>query len=285
MPEIGEIQAHAERVADDWVGKELKNFRPIAFYVLKTFSPDPSTAHGETLQQVTTRGKYLQMWFESAVFVVHLMQGGRLRADEKQSAKPRGGQARWTFTDGSALLLTEAGTDKRAGIWVLAVDEGLDAETVNNVEPLLGLGPNADTISREELHAILSENSMRLHGLLRRQGIIAGLGRRLANDVCHEAQISPFATTAKLSEEQVDALHAAIGTCIGRSLEFERAQTEIVASKKRPSAVHNNTDEPCPRCGDKIREVAYVKYSVNYCSTCQTNGKVLADNTTSKFLK
>ncbi len=280
MPEIGEIQAHGERIAADWVGKELNGFRPITFYVLKTFSPDPASAHGETLQRVTTRGKYLQMWFENTVFVIHLMQGGRLRPDEKQSPKPRGGQARWTFTDGSALLLTEAGTDKRAGIWVLPAEAELD-----EIEPLHGLGPNADTISIETLQKLLSDNSMRLHGLLRRQGIIAGIGRRLANDVCHEAQISPFATTAKLTTDQVTALHSAIGTCIDRSLEFERAQTEIVASKKRPSAVHNNTGEPCPRCGDQIREVAYVKYSVNYCATCQTNGKVLADNTTSKFLK
>lgn len=280
MPEIGEIQAHGERIAADWVGKELSKFRPITFYVLKTFSPDPATAHGQTLQRVDTRGKYLQLWFESTVFIVHLMQGGRLRPDEKQSAKPRGGQARWTFADGSALLLTEAGTDKRAGIWVLPSDADLD-----EVEPLHGLGPNADTISVADLQQLLSDHSMRLHGLLRRQGIIAGIGRRLANDVCHEAQISPFATTAKLSTDQVAALHKAIGTCIDRSLEFERAQTEIVASKKRPSAVHNNTGEPCPRCGDPIREVAYVKYSVNYCATCQTNGKVLADNTTSKFLK
>ena len=81
------------------------------------------------------------------------------------------------------------------------------------------------------------------------------------------------------------AVHQAIVECIEESLGFERSQTEIVASKKRPSAVHNKTGEPCPRCGDTIRKVAYVKYTVNYCATCQTNGKVLADNTTSKFLK
>ena len=280
MPEIGEIQAHAERIEADWVGKTLKTFRPITFYVLKTYSPDPSGAHGEKFLRVTTRGKYLHLWFESIVFTIHLMQGGRLRPDDKQSAKPRGGQARWAFDDGTALLLTEAGTDKRAGIWITATDADLDA-----MEPLEGLGPNADTIDLASLTGLLSENSMRLHGLLRRQGIIAGIGRRLANDVCHEAKISPFASTGKLSAEQIESLHAAIGTCIAASLRFEREQTEIVASKKRPAAVHNKTGEPCPRCGDTIREVAYVKYSVNYCATCQTNGKVLADNTTSKFLK
>ncbi len=280
MPEIGEIQAHAERLEADWSGKTLTAFRPITFYVLKTFAPDPSIAHGQTLRSVTTRGKYLQLNFDEVTFLIHLMQGGRLRPDEKQTAKPRGGQARWTFDDGTALLLTEAGSDKRAGIWLF--DNSTDIETV---EPLSKLGPNADAIDPDLLAEILSDHSMRIHGLLRRQGIIAGLGRRLANDVCHHAKISPFATTSKLTTDQVGALHSAIGACIDTSLDFERSQTEIVASKKRPSAVHNKTGEPCPDCDDTIREVAYVKYSVNYCATCQTNGKVLADNTTSKFLK
>ena len=280
MPEIGEIQAHGERIANEFVGKTLEKFRPITFYVLKTFAPDPATSHGHTLDRVTTRGKYLLLWFGPNVFIIHLMQGGRLRPDEKQSAKPRGGQARFTFDDGTALLLTEAGTDKRAGVWVIDADQDLDS-----IDPLQGLGPNADTIDSDTLGALLADNSMRLHGLLRRQGIIAGIGRRLANDVCHEAQLSPFANTSKLSADDVDSLGKAISTCIAESLEFENAQSEIVASKNRPSAVHNKTGEPCPRCGDAIREVAYVKYSVNYCSTCQTNGKVLADNTTSKFLK
>jgi len=280
MPEIGEIQAHAERIETAWAGKTLKSFRPITFYVLKTFSPDPASAHGQTLQSVETRGKYLKLVFDETTFLIHLMQGGRLRPDEKQTAKPRGGQARWTFDDGSALLLTEAGTDKRAGIWLFENSINLDEN-----EPLSKLGPNADSLVAEELALILGEHSMRIHGLLRRQGIIAGLGRRLANDVCHRAQISPFATASKLDGDQVATLHQAIGACIADSLAFERSQNEIVASKKRPSAVHNKTGEPCPRCGDTIREVAYVKYTVNYCSTCQTNGKVLADNTTSKFLK
>ena len=126
---------------------------------------------------------------------------------------------------------------------------------------------------------------MRLHGLLRRQSILAGIGRRLANDICHEAKISPFASTAKLTDDQIEAIHSAIGSCYAASIDFERAQDEIVSSAKRPSAVHNKTGEPCPRCEDTIREVAYTKYTVNYCATCQTNGKVLADNTTSKFLK
>ena len=280
MPEIGEIQAHAERVEASFAGRTLAGFRPITFYVLKTFSPDPSLAHGQILNAVTTRGKYLRMHFDDVVFVVHLMQGGRLRPDEKQTAKPRGGQARWTFEEGPALLLTEAGTDKRAGVWVVDANADLD-----QTKPLVGLGPDADALTSAELQSILGEHSMRIHGLLRRQGIVAGIGRRLANDICHRAQISPFAMSGKLSDGQVSTLHQAIGACIADSVTFERDQTEIVASAKRPSAVHNKTGEPCPSCDDTIREVAYTKYTVNYCASCQTDGKVLADNTTSKFLK
>jgi formamidopyrimidine-DNA glycosylase len=280
MPEIGEVRAHAERLEAEFAGRTLARFRPISFHVLKTFSPDPSDAVGQQLQSTATRGKYLFLQFDDIGFLVHLMQGGRLRPDPKQSAKPRNGQARWSFDDGSALLLTEAGNDKRAGVWVLAPGTEL-----SDAEPLQGLGPDADTVSVDELASILSEHSMRLHGMLRRQSIIAGIGRRLANDVCHEAQLSPFANTRKLTSEQVVSLHGAIGVCIQASLDFERTQTEIVASAKRPSAVHNLAGEPCPRCGEEIREVTYTKYQVNYCAACQTNGKVLADNTTSKFLK
>ncbi len=280
MPEIGEIQAHAERVAEEFGGRRLAAFRPITFHILKTFAPDPSDAVGATLDAVETRGKFMIMVFGGHRFVVHLMQGGRLRPDPKQSAKPRGGQARWTFDDGSALLLTEAGSDKSTGVWVFDADTDPLA-----AEPLSELGPNADALDQATLDGLLDEHSMRVHGLLRKQRILAGVGRRLANDICHEARLSPFANASKLDPDQRSALLEAIRTCIDRSLEFERAQSEIVASGKRPSAVHNRTGEDCPRCGDTVREVAYSRYQVNYCATCQTNGKVLADNTTSKFLK
>ena len=280
MPEVGEIRAHAERVAADLDGATLAAFRPLSFSILKTFAPDPNEAVGEKFNGIRTRGKYLVLDFGSISFAIHLMQGGRLRPDEKQAAKPRNGQALWTFEDGRAYLLTEAGSDKRAGIWVVSAGLPLD-----DIEPLSHLGPDFDSLSEVELGELLREQSMRLHGWLRRQSLIAGIGRRLANEICHEAMISPFAMTAKLAPEQVSRLHAAMTVSLARSLEFERSQTEIVASAKRASRVHNRTGEPCPRCAEALREVVYNKYTVHYCAACQTGGKVLADNTTSKFLK
>ncbi|HZA00606.1 MAG TPA: DNA-formamidopyrimidine glycosylase family protein [Acidimicrobiales bacterium] len=273
-----EIQAHAERLTEAFAGATLQRFTPLAFTVLKTATPGPESAHGHALASVGRRGKHLLLRFEPATFVVHLMQGGRLRVDEKQAAKPRGGQGRWRFADGRALLLTEAGTERKAGVWVV------DGEPLDQ-PPLDTLGPEADTLGRDELAKLLGEHPMRLHGWLRDQRILAGIGRRLANEVCHRAKLSPFAASAKLGADDVDRLHAAIGECIAESLAHERTRADMSSSDERPGAVHHRASEPCPVCGDTVRAVEYRSYTVNYCPTCQTGGKVLADNTTSRFLK
>src|SRR5918993_1319032 len=258
-----EVQAHAERLTEAFGGAELERFVPLAFTVLKTATPGPDAAYGQPLESVGRRGKHLLLHFAPATFVVHLMQGGRLRVDEKQAAKPRGGQARWRFADGRALLLTEAGTERKAGVWVVT----------------------GDPLDQAPLAKLLAGPSMRLHGWLRDQRILAGLGRRLANEICHRAQLSPFASTGKLDDEAVSRLHAAIGACIAESLQDERQRDDMSSSKERPGAVHHREGQACPVCGDIVRAVEYSRYTVNYCPTCQTGGKVLADNTTSRFLK
>ena len=126
---------------------------------------------------------------------------------------------------------------------------------------------------------------MRIHGLLRDQRILAGVGRRLANEICHRAKLSPFANAKKLTDAETERLFVAMGECIAESLAYERGRTDMSSSKERPGAVHHREGDPCPVCGDTVRAVEYNRYTVNYCATCQTGGKVLADNTTSKFLK
>lgn len=278
MPELPELQAHAERLDAAFAGAVLERFTPLAFTALKTATPAPHDAYGHALVFVGRRGKYLLLDFGTATFVVHLMQGGRLLVDDKQSAKPRGGQARWHFADGRALLLTEAGTERRAGVWVVAGDPEVQS-------PLEGLGPDADLVDEVRLAKMLAGSNMRLHGFLRDQRQIAGLGRRLANEICHRARLSPFATTSKLDTGDVERLCEAIRACIGESLAYERGRDTMSSSAERPGAVHHREGEPCPVCGDSVRAVEYRDYTVNYCPTCQTDGRVLADNTTSKFLK
>ena len=273
-----ELQAHAERLTDEFGGAELAAFRPISFTALKTYAPPPDDAYGTQLQRVGRRGKYLLLEFPPLTFVVHLMQGGRLKPDEKQSPKPRGGLARWVFADGRALLLTEAGTEKRAGVWAVAGD-------VETQDPVTGLGPDAESLDPVALGARLAGESGRIHGVLRNQQVVAGLGRRLANEICHTAKLSPFANAAKLTPEEVERLTAAIHRECEASLAYERGRDDMSSSKERPGAVHHRAGEDCPVCGDTVRAVEYRSYTVNYCATCQTGGKVLADNTTSKFLK
>jgi len=285
MPEMPEIQAHAERLTESFSGRVLDHFKPFNFTALKTAVPPADAAYGSSLLKVGRRGKYLLVEFEPITFVVHLMQGGRLVPDAKLSAKPRGGQARFSFApsesddDVGALLLTEQGKERRAGVWCLPSSSVLESP------PLDKLGPEAAGITAAGLTELFAKKSMRVHGFLRDQRMISGIGRRLANEVCHSARISPFATTKQLGESGAALIADAIEACIADSLDYERGRPDMSSSKDRVSAVHRRTGEPCPVCGDSVRSVEYSGYTVNYCPTCQTSGKVLADNTTSKFLK
>ena len=287
MPELPEVAAHAERLSAAFAGASLDRFQPLHPAALKTFDPRPAAAAGRALASVGNRGKYLLLRFDSSdtddgdrrlTFVVHLMQAGRLRTDTQKAPKPRGGMARWTFADGAALLLTEAGTERRAGVWLVAGDPA-------EVEPLARLGPDADTIDRDELARRLAGASERVHGFLRDQSHLAGIGRLLANEVLHSARISPFVNTSRLDGDAVDRLHAAIGQSIDRGLAAERMLDDMGRSADRPNDVHHRVGKECPACGDTVRAVEYRRYRVAYCPACQTGGKVLADNTTSRFLK
>ena len=287
MPEIPEIRAHAERLEALAADEVLKRFEPLSFTALKTASPSPNDAVGWPLRSVGQRAKFLLLRFAPAAggdgltFVVHLMQGGRLRVLEpgaKRPRRPRDGLARFEFESGLGLLLTEPGTQKRAGVWVIAGDPA-------EAEPLTRLGPEATDIDAAAMAELMAAHSARLHNFLRDQRVISGLGRRLANEICHRAKLSPFAPTGRMDSDGVEAVVAAIGAVVEDSLAAERQLPQMSRSAERPSAVHSRTGESCPICGDVVRAVEYRDYSVNYCAGCQTSGRVLADNTTSKFLR
>ena len=302
MPEIPEIRAHAERLETLATGEVLKRVETLSFTAFKTASPPPSEATGWPLCSVRQRAKFLLLRFapptqdsagggsgggdggdsdDGLTFVVHLMQGGRLRVLDpgaKRPRRPRDGLARLEFESGLGLMLTEPGTQKRAGVWVLAAD-------VATAEPLVGLGPEATEVDAAAMTELMAAQSGRLHNFLRDQRVISGLGRRLANEICHRAKLSPFASVGRLDADAVERVTAAIAAVIDESLAFERGRSEMSRSGERPSAVHGRAGEPCAVCGDVVRAVEYRDYSVNYCAGCQTGGRVLADNTTSKFLR
>ncbi len=278
MPELPEVRAQAERLQERYAGHQLERFEPLSFTALKTITTDPDTVVGAELAAVSSRGKHLLLHVGDLAFVVHLMQGGRLEPTGGTAKRPKGGLARWTFEGADPLLLSEFGKEHRAGVWVVAGDP-------MEQDPLDGLGPEADQVDLDRLGELLAEQKGRIHNVLRDQRVLAGIGRRLANEICHTARISPFAISARLTDEELARVHEAIGAAIEESLRFERGQDRMVPSKERPAQVHGRTGEECPVCGDTVRAVEYTTHTVNYCATCQTGGKVLADNTTSKFLK
>ena len=269
-------------------GATLSKFQLINFAGLKTFDPPADAAVGAALVAVERYAKSLILRFDNDIsHVVHLMQGGRLRPDPKQSKKPRNGIARWVFEIGgepAAWLLTEAGTERKAGVWAVR------GEAVGQ-DPLTELGPDPTTISAAEFAEVIGAHSRRLHGVLRTQGIVSGLGRMLANEILFEAGLSPFANASKIDIDQMAALYEATQRVVEAGTEHERTLDDIGKGADRPSKMHNHASEPCPGrgnsgpCGDTVHTVEYRKYTVYYCPTEQTGGKVLADNTTSKFLK
>ncbi len=322
MPEIPEIRAHAERLEALAAGDVLKLVKPLSITAFKTASPPPNDAVGWTLRIVTQRAKYLLLRFEplppelrppeplppesrppeplppesrpqaatavkavGITVVVHLMQGGRLRVLKPEAKRPRrarDGLALFEFESGLGLMLTEPGTQKRAGVWVLASDTPDD---VYESAPLVGLGPEATEVDASAMTELMADQSARLHNFLLDQRVISGLGRRLANEICHRAKLSPFSPVRRLDAQSVSAVVAAIGAVVDESLAVERNRPDMSRSAERPSAVHGRAGQPCPVCNDVVRAVEYTRYSVNYCASCQTDGRVLADNTTSKFLR
>lgn len=288
-----EVQAHCERMTEALAGATLSKFQLINFAGLKTFDPPADAAVGASLFAVERHAKSLILRFDNDIsHVVHLMQGGRLRPDPKQSKKPRNGIARWVFdlpneqSDGkpTAWLLTEAGTERKAGVWAVRGD-------AVGQEPLTELGPDPTAMSADDFAAVIGAHSRRLHGVLRTQGIVAGLGRMLANEILFEAGLSPFANASKIDADQMAALYDATQRVVEAGTDHERTLDDIGKGADRPSKMHNHAGEPCPGrgdrgpCGDTVHTVEYRKYTVCYCPTEQTGGKVLADNTTSKFLK
>ncbi len=278
MPELPEIVAHAERLAREFAGAELSAFVPLHMSALKTYAPSPREVYGHELTATASRGKYLFLHFGDFTFVLHLMQGGRLRPDPRQARNPRSGMARWVFVDGRAMLMTEAGTEHKAGVWLVTGDPTIQ-------EPVGYLGVEARDVSRADFVSALASDNTRVHGFLRDQRRIAGVGRLLSNEILHAARLSPFAMTTKLSDDEVDRFHRETVSVIDRHLAFERTLDDIGRSADRPSEVHHRVGSPCSTCDDLVRSVEYRRYTVAYCPTCQTGGKILADNTTSRFLK
>jgi formamidopyrimidine-DNA glycosylase len=253
---------------------------PAHIATLKTFDPPLRALEGRRLAGAARRGKNLL--FATAegdlVLRVHLMSAGRLRHLEPGAKGPAKPMFRLQFADGGQLVLTEGGTKKRAGVW-LVTPEQLQAD-------LGHLGPDALDLDVAGLAEILGRERRQLHPLLRDQRALAGIGRAHANEILWTAQLSPFKLSTELSAGETSRLSESIHADLGRALDLrERGKGD-----KDVYRVHDRLGEPCPRCaeegrGEEIRRVDYEEHTVYYCARCQTGGRILKDRRMSRLLR
>src|SRR4051794_22130850 len=265
MPELPEMEAWRRQLNEPVSAFAIAKAGPAHVATLKTFEPPLSALDGRRFAGARRRAKRLLFPTEDGelVLLVHLMTAGRLRYLKPGEKGPKSPALRLTFEGGAQLVLTEAGSKKRAGVWLLS-PEAAEAE-------LAHLGPEALGLSAEQVGEICAAESRRLHSLLRDQRAIAGIGRAWANEILHHAKLSPYQLSQELDSEEVERLAEAIRSELERGLELR----ERGGADKRVYRVHNHLGEPCYVCGTPIARVDYEEHTVFYCPTCQTGGRVL----------
>ena len=286
MPELPEVQALVAFLRERTDGLVVTGVELGSISVLKTFTPPPDALVGAPVDGVERHGKFVDLDCGGTHLVFHLARAGWLRwSDAMPTTVLRPGKSpialRVRFDDGSGFDLTEAGTQKRLAAYVV--------NRVADVPGIASLGPDplADDFTEADLAAVLASHRMQVKGLLRDQSLLAGVGNAYSDEVLHVAKLSPFAIAAKLDAEQVSRLYAALRETLAQAVATASGKPakELKDAKRAGMRVHGRTGETCPECGDVVREVSFADSSLQYCATCQTGGKPLADRRTSKFLK
>ncbi len=290
MPELPEVEALADHLRRHAVGLTIGRIDVSALSVLKTFDPPINVLHGQTVTGANRWGKYLGMQTGDLHLITHLSRAGWLRWSDKLAAaplKPGKGpialrvhlQDLSTPSAAPGFDLTEAGTQKRLAVWL--VDDPA------KVPGIAALGPDALSLSPEDLAGVLAGNSGRIKTVITDQKVIAGIGNAYSDEILHVAKLSPFATAGKLTDAQLASLHDAMMSVLTDAVHRSVGQqaATLKGEKRSGLRVHARTGLPCPVCGDTVREVSFADKSFQYCPTCQTGGKVLADRRMSKLLK
>ena len=292
MPELPEVEALAADLRERAAGRVIDRGDVAEIAVLKTYDPALTALRGRTVTATRRHGKFLDVVTERDPgdpplhLITHLARAGWLRwRDELPAEPPRPGRGplafRLRFTDGAGFDLTEAGTRKRLAVYLVA-----DPAAVPGIAAL-GPDPLDPSFTPDALARILSGRRTQIKGVLRDQRVIAGIGNAYSDEVLHAARMSPFRLAASLSDAEVAGLHAVIvGTlrdAIARSAGL--AAGDLKKEKKAGLRVHGRAGQPCPVCGDTVREVSFADSALQYCPTCQTGGKPLADRRLSRLLK
>ena len=303
MPELPEVEALAEHLRTHALARPVARVDLASMTALKTFDPPLSALTGRLVTGAGRYGKFLDVQLEDTQrpgehadrgagpsgplhVVVHLSRAGWLRWHEQASTtppKPGKGplelRVHLDAVGGPGFDLTEAGTQRRLAVYVVT-----DPTTVPGIA---SLGPDALTLSRDQLAALLRGASARLKTLLTDQRVLAGIGNAYSDEILHVARLSPFALSGKLDDEAVDRLHAAMISVLTDAVDRAVGQDAALLKGEKRSGmrVHARTGLPCPVCGDVVREVSYAERSFQYCATCQTGGKPLADRRLSRLVK
>ena len=286
MPELPEIEALAEFLRERAVGRRIERVEVSAISALKTYDPPVSALAGRELTGAARHGKFLDVEIEGGLHLVtHLARAGWLHYRDAFSAaaplKPGKGPIalRVRLDDGSGYDLTEAGTQKKLAVY-LVTDPRL-------VPGVARLGPDALAADEATFADRIRARRGQLKGVLTDQEVLAGIGNAYSDEILHAAKLSPFAISDRLSDEAMSRLYAATRTVLTDAVTRSVGQkaATLKAEKRSGLAVHARTGLPCPVCGDTIREVSFADSSLQYCPTCQTSGKPLADRRLSRLVR
>jgi formamidopyrimidine-DNA glycosylase len=288
VPELPEVEGLALDLRGRLAERALTRVDIAAFSALKTFDPPLSALNGSFVDDVTRHGKFIDISASGLHLVMHLARGGWVRwRDEVPQLPPKPSNkspmaARVHLDDGSGLDVTEAGTKKRLALYVV--------RDPSDVPGIASLGPDPldDSFTIDVLAGILQEaGRAQVKGVLRHQGTIAGIGNAYSDELLHAARMSPFKPASSIDGDDLETLYDAIRTVLGEAVARSRGlgAADLKSEKKSNLAVHGRTGLPCPVCGDTVREVSFADSSLQYCPTCQTGGKPLADRRMSKLLK
>jgi formamidopyrimidine-DNA glycosylase len=284
MPELPDVVVYLEALERHVVGHEMQRLEVRGVSLLRSVDPPVTAVEGRPVQGVRRLGKRLVLAFPDELFVVlHLMVAGRLQWRKPAAPVPaKVGLAAFRFGHGT-LTLTEAGTRKRASLWVVRGEDALLAEhDRGGIEPL--------TMTFEEFTARLTASNRTLKRALTDPTAFSGIGNAYSDELLWAAGLSPTRRTGQLDADELHRLHRAIVDTLGTWTDRLRLEAgdgfpEKVTAFRPDMAVHGRYGQPCPRCGHAVQRISYAENEVNYCATCQTGGKMLADRSLSRLLK
>jgi formamidopyrimidine-DNA glycosylase len=284
VPELPEVEALAAFLRENAVGHVLTRVDLAAVQAIKTFDPPLSALGGLEITGASRHGKFLDLDVSGLHLVVHLARAGWLHwRTGLPTAPPKPGKGplalRAHLDDGDGFDLTEQGTRKGLAVYVV--------RSPSEVPGIARLGPDALAVDREQFAALLAGKSGQLKGALTEQSLIAGIGNAYSDEILQAAQLSPFKMADKLNDAEVVRLYDAMRAVLTDALDRQQGQKAATMKGEKRSGlkVHARTGLPCPVCGDTVREVSFADTSLQYCPTCQTGGKPLADRRLSKLLR